>query len=251
MQSLKKIHAWAQMKVPLSNIFWGAWNSWYFLGVNGRCWVRAYVCVKISEYPNPPPPHGCKVSSLNCEEWSHYRFFVVFILNASKWYHFFSVSIMCAPQRNAHCIQSMEQWKSASSSFIRGHTIVCRRRKANLPVKRGLVSDFLTLNIYWRNINFYGNCSLSLFIFFHLLLKMIGLKPNHEHKDWRQKALAVTFLYWSELAYFGCQLMEVNVQMNMTNVKKWQCLIYDCIFSIHYEKKGYNLKETTFSDPQQ
>ena len=22
-------------------------------------------------------------------------------------------------------------------------------------------------------------------------------------------------------------------------------------FSIHYEKKGYNLKETTFSDPQQ
>ena len=22
-----------------SNIFWGAWNSWYFLGVNGRCWA--------------------------------------------------------------------------------------------------------------------------------------------------------------------------------------------------------------------
>ena len=43
--------------------------------------------------------------------------------------------------------------------------------------------------------------------------------------------------------------MEVNVQMNMTNVKKWQCLIYDCIFSIHYEKKGYNLKETTAVKP--
>ena len=41
--------------------------------------------------------------------------------------------------------------------------------------------------------------------------------------------------------------MEVNVQMNMTNVKKWQCLIYDNIFSIHYE----TLKEKTFYDPQQ
>ena len=72
----------------ISNIFLGAWNSWYFLGVNGRCWVRAYVCVKISEYP--PPPLGCKVSSLNCEEWSHHRFFVVFILNASIDSIFFS-----------------------------------------------------------------------------------------------------------------------------------------------------------------
>ena len=33
--------------------------------------------------------------------------------------------------------------------------------------------------------------------------------------------------------------------------QKWQCLIHDYFFSIHYEKKGYNLKETTFYDPQQ
>ena len=26
--------------------FWGASNFWYFFGVNGRCWVRAYVCRK-------------------------------------------------------------------------------------------------------------------------------------------------------------------------------------------------------------
>ena len=30
----------------ISNIFWCAWNSWYFFGVNGWCWVRAYVCGK-------------------------------------------------------------------------------------------------------------------------------------------------------------------------------------------------------------
>ena len=41
-------------KIP--NIFGGSWNSWYFLGVNGRCWVRAYVCGKKLEYP--PPPWG-------------------------------------------------------------------------------------------------------------------------------------------------------------------------------------------------
>ena len=40
--------------------------------------------------------------------------------------------------------------------------------------------------------------------------------------------------------------MVVNVQMTMTNVEKWPCLF----FSIHYEKKAYKLKETTFSDSQ-
>ena len=27
----------------ISNIFSDAWNSWYFLGVNGRCWAQPYV----------------------------------------------------------------------------------------------------------------------------------------------------------------------------------------------------------------
>ena len=37
--------------------FWGAWNSWYFLWVNGRCWVRAYVYRKKLEYPPSPWVH--------------------------------------------------------------------------------------------------------------------------------------------------------------------------------------------------
>ena len=36
---------------------WGAWNSWYFLGVNGRCWARAYIWRKNDSTP-PPPPLG-------------------------------------------------------------------------------------------------------------------------------------------------------------------------------------------------
>ena len=36
--------------------FWGAWYSWYFLGVNGRPWVRAYVYGKNKSTPPPPPP---------------------------------------------------------------------------------------------------------------------------------------------------------------------------------------------------
>ena len=39
-----------------SNIFWGARNAWYFLGVNGRCWAWAYVCRKNE---STPPPPGC------------------------------------------------------------------------------------------------------------------------------------------------------------------------------------------------
>ena len=31
--------------------FWGAWNSWYFLGVNRRCWVRAYLWRKNESTP--------------------------------------------------------------------------------------------------------------------------------------------------------------------------------------------------------
>ena len=37
--------------VKISNIFWGAWNSWYFLGVKGRCTARAYVCRKTESTP--------------------------------------------------------------------------------------------------------------------------------------------------------------------------------------------------------
>ena len=36
--------------------FWGAWNSWYFLGVKGRCWAGAYIWRKIESTPPPPPP---------------------------------------------------------------------------------------------------------------------------------------------------------------------------------------------------
>ena len=58
---------WSFFKVKVQNwdifgllkfqlFFWSAWNSWYFFGVNGRCWVRAYVCGK--NWSTPPPPPG-------------------------------------------------------------------------------------------------------------------------------------------------------------------------------------------------
>ena len=34
----------------ISNIFLGCLKFLIFLGVNGRCWVRAYVCKKKLEY---------------------------------------------------------------------------------------------------------------------------------------------------------------------------------------------------------
>ena len=45
--------------------------------------------------------------------------------------------------------------------------------------------------------------------------------------------------------------MVVNVQMTMTNVKKMAMLnIQLFFFSIHYERKAYKLKETSFCDSQ-
>ena len=39
----------------IPNIFWGAWNSWYFFflggGENGRCWAQAYVWRNIESIP--------------------------------------------------------------------------------------------------------------------------------------------------------------------------------------------------------
>ena len=35
--------------------------------------------------------------------------------------------------------------------------------------------------------------------------------------------------------------MVINVQMTMTNVEKWPCLINDCSF---YEKKAYKLSDS-------
>ena len=35
----------------ISNIFWGCLKFLIFFGVNGRCWVRAYVCGKIRVPP--------------------------------------------------------------------------------------------------------------------------------------------------------------------------------------------------------
>ena len=90
----------------ISNIFWGCLKFLIFFwrGTVDAGSQPTYAW-KYQSIPPPPPP-GCKVSSFNCEEWSHHRFFVVFMRRLIP---FFSVSIMCAPQRNAHCIQSMEQ----------------------------------------------------------------------------------------------------------------------------------------------
>ena len=48
-------------KIP--KFFRGAWNSWYFLGSNGRCWVRAYVCGKNK---STPPGYQCSSVWGNC-----------------------------------------------------------------------------------------------------------------------------------------------------------------------------------------
>ena len=41
--------------------FWGTFETRYFFGVNSRCWVQAYVCMKIES--NPP---GCVHSEKIC-----------------------------------------------------------------------------------------------------------------------------------------------------------------------------------------
>ena len=38
----------------ISNIFLGCLKFLIFLGVNGRCWVRAYICGKNKSTPPPP-----------------------------------------------------------------------------------------------------------------------------------------------------------------------------------------------------
>ena len=47
------IFFWGFLKFQI--FFWGAWNSWYFWGLKGRCWAPAYVCRKIESSPPPPP----------------------------------------------------------------------------------------------------------------------------------------------------------------------------------------------------
>ena len=46
----------------ISNIFLGCLKFLIFLGVNGRCWVRAYICEKI----RVPPPPGLLQSTTWC-----------------------------------------------------------------------------------------------------------------------------------------------------------------------------------------
>ena len=42
---------------------WGAWNSWYFLGVNDRCWARAYLWRKNESTPSVQT-YPCKMHML-------------------------------------------------------------------------------------------------------------------------------------------------------------------------------------------
>ena len=44
---------------------WGAWNSWYFLWVNGRCWALAYVWRK-----NESTPLSSNLSLSNAYKWA-------------------------------------------------------------------------------------------------------------------------------------------------------------------------------------
>ena len=62
-----------------------------------------------------------KVSSLNCEEWSHHRFFVFFILNASIDSIFFQL-VSCVRLNAMHTVFSLwnseNQLRQASSEAI-------------------------------------------------------------------------------------------------------------------------------------
>ena len=51
-----KVQNWDILVAKSSNIFWGCLKFFIFFGVNGRCWVRAYVCGKKIRVPPPPPP---------------------------------------------------------------------------------------------------------------------------------------------------------------------------------------------------
>ena len=53
----------------ISNMFLGCLKFLIFFGVNGRCWVRAYVYGK-NEYP--PPPWACSILKRFWPEWLHF-----------------------------------------------------------------------------------------------------------------------------------------------------------------------------------
>ena len=51
------------------------------------------------------------------------------------------------------------------------------------------------------------------------------------------ESLGCLLLILSKWIYFGGRLMVLNVQIIMTNVLRWSCLIHD--FSIYSEKEAY------------
>ena len=141
-------------EMPLSVVFHTLFNvfkeNYEVWSMNCDLWMTChYLSVCLSVCLSVTHPHTHVYTHTHTHTHTHTRFrklwsvkyqvltvknevttgFRSFHIKCVDWFHFFSVSIMCAPQRNAHCIKSMEQWKSASSSFIRGHTIVCRRSR--------------------------------------------------------------------------------------------------------------------------
>ena len=64
---------------------------------------------------------------------------------------------------------------------------------------------------------------------------MIGLKPNHDIKMMTESLGCLILILLSKWIYFGGRLMVLNVQITMTNVLGWSCLIHDV--SIHSEKE--------------
>ena len=53
-----KVQNWGIFGLLKFQIFFGCLKCLIFWGVKGRCWARAYVCMKISEYP---PPWGLMI----------------------------------------------------------------------------------------------------------------------------------------------------------------------------------------------
>ena len=109
-------------------------------------------------------------------------------------------------------------------------------------MKRVLVSYFLTLNFIWKNIKYLKRivaCGLSLFSFFTTFTENDRFKTKSRTLRMMTESLGDLQLILSKRTYFGGRLMVLNVQITMTNDKRWPCLIYDFYFcSIHSKKEA-------------
>ena len=94
---------------------------------------------------------------------------------------------------------------------------------------------------YWSaifNIEFYlkkyqifeenSGLRFESFRFFPTFTENDRFKTKSRTLRMMKENLDCLLLILSKMTYFGGRLMVLNVQITMTNVKRWSCLIYDC-----------------------